>query len=263
MCCRKVSCLVLIALSSLNSFSQLSGSLGGIRETRSINLEALRRQADDNQFDSYLAPAVFLGYGLVSLDNKFVKKFDKNVQAEISEDYPTFSNNFDDYLQYMPIATTYGLSAVGVKGKNNFVDRTAMLVISNVLMRNSVSFLKRKTHRLRPNSSDNRSFPSGHTAQAFLGAEFLAQEYGDVSVWYSVAGYTMASATGTFRLFNNRHWFSDVVAGAGIGILSVKLSYAVYPYLKEKVWKDKSPEFIFMPTYQEGAAGFTFVKSFK
>jgi membrane-associated phospholipid phosphatase len=92
----------------------------------------------------------------------------------------------------------------------------------------------------RPDGSSNNSFPSGHTANAFMGAEFLYQEYKDVSPWYGIAGYVVATGTGLFRMYNNRHWFSDVVAGAGFGILSTKVAYWIYPWMKEKIFKEKT-----------------------
>ena len=75
-----------------------------------------------------------------------------------------------------------------------------------------------------------RAFPSGHTATAFVAAEFIQQEFKDASPWYGFAGYTVATATGTLRMLKNAHWFSDVVAGAGVGILTTKLTYLAYPF---------------------------------
>ena len=55
------------------------------------------------------------------------------------------------------------------------------------------------------------------------------------SPWYSIAGYTLATATGVMRVLNNRHWISDVLSGAGIGILSTELAYGICDLLfKEK-----------------------------
>ena len=108
------------------------------------------------------------------------------------------------------------------------------------------------------------SFPSGHTSVAFAFAEFLAQEYGDKSPIYTIIGYSFATTTGVFRIYNKAHWFSDVVAGAGFGILSTKAAYLVYPYIRNALTHtDKAGKNTFiMPTYQDGVAGLSFAKQF-
>lgn len=132
----------------------------------------------------------------------------------------------------------YALNALGVQGKHNFKDRTIILGTAYVIMGATVNTIKHTTNELRPDGSSNNSFPSGHTATAFMGAEFLYQEYKDVSIWYGITGYAIATGTGFFRMYNDRHWFSDVAAGAGIGIISTKIAYWVHPLLKEYLFKD-------------------------
>ena len=82
-------------------------------------------------------------------------------------------------------------------------------------------------------------FPSGHTTEAFAYAEFIQQEYKDVSPWYGAVGYAAATATGLLRIYNNKHWLSDVVAGAGIGMASTKLAYLLYRAIKRKSFNSK------------------------
>jgi membrane-associated phospholipid phosphatase len=120
--------------------------------------------------------------------------------------------------------------------------------------------LKFVAHRKRPYSNDPLSFPSGHTGAAFLAAEYLAQEYSDKSPLYSIVGYTLATGTSIFRLYNHEHWFSDCVAGAGFGILSTKVAYLVYPYIREKLTHKgkQGRSTLIMPTYQDNAPGLYF-----
>lgn len=99
------------------------------------------------------------------------------------------------------------------------------MATSYLLVSGTVLGLKSVTNVERPDGSSNNSFPSGHTATAFAGAEFLWQEYKDQSIWYGIAGYVVATGTGLFRIYNDRHWLTDVAAGAGIGILCTKTAY--------------------------------------
>ena len=71
------------------------------------------------------------------------------------------------------------------------------------------------------------SFPSGHTATAFMTATMLSKEYGHLSPWVGIGAYSVATTTGLMRVVNNKHWLSDVLTGAGIGIISTELGYWV------------------------------------
>lgn len=110
-------------------------------------------------------------------------------------------------------------------------DRSVILATSTIITIGCVFALKSLTKVERPDGPSNNSFPSGHTTIAFAGAEFLYQEYKDKSIWYGVAGYAVAVGTGIFRMYNNRHWLTDVAARVGIGILSTKISYWMNPYI--------------------------------
>ena len=209
------------------------------------------------QKSKYILPAFFVGYGFTSLSKGFTRQTDVDIRHELLEEYPHFSTNFDDKLQYVPVAAVYTLNLMGIKGKNNTFDRTALYLISNSIMGISVNFLKANTDKLRPSGANTRSFPSGHTATAFVGAEFMNQEFSDTSPWYGYVGYTMATATGALRMMNDQHWMSDVLAGAGVGILSTKLTYFAYPWIKKKLIKNTNPNFIAVPIVQGKIVGFS------
>lgn len=100
----------------------------------------------------------------------------------------------------------------------------AMMPADHAIRDRVVNGMKYSIGRTRPNGAEG-SFPSGHTATAFMGATLLAHEYGHKSVWIPIAGYTVATATGVMRILNNRHYASDVLVGAAIGILSAELAY--------------------------------------
>jgi len=211
---------------------------------------------------SFILPAALIGYGFTALNNSGLKSINNKVKEEIWTEDPHKKLPLDNYLMFAPAAAVYGLNAMGIHGKNNFRDRTILYLMANVFANGAVFSLKSTTHQLRPDGSAYNSFPSGHTAEAFASAEFMRQEYKDVSPWYGVAGYAMATATGVLRLYNNKHWVSDVVTGAGIGIASTKLAYWLYPYIKHALWKDKPEGMVVMPAYQNGAFGVALVRHF-
>jgi membrane-associated phospholipid phosphatase len=155
----------------------------------------------------------------------------------------------DNFTQYVPAGAVYGLNLLGIKGKHNFLDRSVILGTSAAIVGISVTGIKLLTQIQRPDGTAYNSFPSGHTATAFACAEFLYQEYKDVSVWYGIAGYTVAAGTGFLRMYNNRHWLTDVVAGAGFGILSTKIAYWVFPQIKKLIFKDIQFNFSLIPSF--------------
>lgn len=211
-----------------------------------------------------ILPAALITYGALSFEVKPIRRFDYYINSTTTRTDSHFHTNAESFFLFAPVVLVYGLNLVGDEGKNRFIDRTALLGLSTAFMGISTFPLKRISNRLRPNGADRLSFPSGHTAAAFTLAEFMAQEYSDKSPWYGVIGYSFATATGVFRMYNKAHWFSDVVAGAGFGILSTKAAYLVYPYLRNKLTHtDKAGKSTFiMPTYQDGVPGLSFAKVF-
>jgi len=212
---------------------------------------------------SFVIPAVLITYGVIAISGKNpISDLDLSTKNELQEDHPLFAAHADDYLQFAPAAAVYGLHIAGLKGKHSLSDATALYVISEAIMGISTHSLKSWTGRLRPNGSANNSFPSGHTANAFASAEFLNQEYKDSKPWIGYSGYALATATGILRMYNNKHWLSDVVAGAGFGILSTKLSYLAYPYLKRKLFHGKPMNTMISPGYQNGHMNFNLIRRF-
>ncbi|CAA7195646.1 phosphatase PAP2 family protein [Chryseobacterium potabilaquae] len=159
----------------------------------------------------------------------------ENIRELRNRYIPNFKVPYDDYLQYTPAVAVYGLKLAGVKGRNNIGRATLSHGASLAIMAILVNSIKYTTKVERPDGSSKNSFPSGHTAMAFTNASFLHKEYGLVSPAYSIGGYTVATLTGVGRNFNNRHWVPDILAGAGIGILSTELGY----FFIDKIYKNK------------------------
>ena len=207
----------------------------------------------------YILPAAFIGYGLVSLTgNNPIRKLDLRVTNEIKEHSSRFFTRTDDYLRYAPAAAVYALRLAGIKGKHSLADATGIYLLTTAISGTLAISSKHLTLRTRPDGSDDHSFPSGHATTAFASAEFLYQEYKDISPWFGYAGYTVATTTAVLRLYNKKHWLSDVVAGAGIGILSTKVSYLIYPKIKKALARKKTLNYSLVPLYQQGTFGFAY-----
>jgi hypothetical protein len=148
----------------------------------------------------------------------------------------SFKTGIDDYSQYFGPAMTLGLKIGGVEGRSDWGRLAASAAMSYGIMAAFVNGIKYTAKEMRPDGSSANSWPSGHTATSFVGATILHKEYGLTrSPWYSIAGYGVATATGVMRVLNNRHWVSDVLSGAGIGIMSGELAYA----LSDVIFKGK------------------------
>jgi membrane-associated phospholipid phosphatase len=176
----------------------------------------------------FIIPAILISYGLIAQKSTMLRALDKNTHYEMTRH---FQGRFriDDYMQFAPYAAYYALDMAEWKARHNARDRTIVLITSLAIMTGTVTAIKNDSGVERPDRSSRTSFPSGHTATAFLGAHLLFHEYKDVSPWIGIAGYASATTVACLRVRNRRHWVSDVVAGAGIGILSAEAGRLLLP----------------------------------
>ena len=168
----------------------------------------------------------------------------------------------DDYLQYVPLASVYGLSLLGADAKHNYVDRTLEVGVAGVALVGIVGGAKYLIRRERPDGSDFNSFPSGHSAKAFMGAELVRIEYGEEHPWLAVGAYTIATATGALRVYNNHHLLPDVIAGAGVGILSARIGYWLLPYTRRMMHRLTGWDVFVAPAASVEGAGINAVVRF-
>lgn len=213
-------------------------------------------------FKKLAIPSLFIAYGISSFKIDGLRELDRSTRHEIWEHQPGHIR-LDNYTQYVPAVMVYALNAAGISGKNNLKNSTIIYATSQLISASLVVPLKHIVKEERPNGSDKLSFPSGHTATAFSSAQFMFREYKDTNFWLSISGYSFALFTGVYRTLNNEHWVSDVVAGAGLGILSTELAYCLYPKINTLLsGKNKKTETMVLPVYQNKSFGISLVKKF-
>lgn len=213
-------------------------------------------------YKKLIIPGVCLLYGVASLQIDALKDLNTSTNNEIKEHKPEHII-WDNFSQYTPAVMVYGLNLAGLKGKHNLKDRTMLYLTSQIVMSAIVLPTKRLVRERRPDTSDMKSFPSGHTATAFSSAQFLYNEYKDTNLWVALSGYPLAAFTGVYRVINNRHWIGDVAAGAGIGIFSTEFAYWIYPKINHLLGgKRSNNKIVLTPSYQQGNLGISFAASF-
>ena len=185
---------------------------------------------------SLAIPAVLIARGAFSMDSHFDHKLQRYVAENVKGKVRA-----DDYIQYLPIASVFAFPNLGLPPAHSLKERLVIGATAYALTAIFVNTTKYTVRHHRPDTSTRNSFPSGHTATVFTGVEILYQEYKHYDPWIGIGGYAVAAGVGLLRIHNNRHWASDVVAGAGIGILSAKLSYLLFPYTSRILGKRKQP----------------------
>lgn len=124
-----------------------------------------------------------------------------------------------------------GIFTYGMLTKNNKCVSTALIALESFALASLVTRIpKTLVGRQRPDNwlgdgpytfngpFNGTSFPSGHTTASFAVASVIATQYRE-SKWIPITAYTVASLAGLSRIYDNKHWLSDVVAGAAIGTL--------------------------------------------
>jgi len=210
----------------------------------------------------FIGPAALITYGYIATKSDALFNISKSVQQYVWVDHPHNTTTIDNYLQFAPAVAVYALNLAGIKGEHNYIDMSMIYLISNAIMGGFVYPIKNISHELRPNGNDYQSFPSGHTAEAFLSATFLFEEYKNVSVWYGIGGYLVAGTVGYLRIYNNAHWLHDVIAGAGFGIASTELAYWIYPILKRTFFPKSCGKKMIVPVMENHGAGLAFIQLF-
>jgi len=215
-----------------------------VMDEQGIVADTLRSDAEKPQLKQVILPASLITLGVIS-NATYINRY---VQRHVYNYSGGHKLRIDDYIQYAPIVSVFAFSNLGVKAKHTVKERLIIGATAYAIMGALVNGVKYTAKIQRPDSSAFNSFPSGHTATAFMGVEILWQEYKDENVWVGISGYAIATTVATLRLYNNRHWIGDVLGGAGIGILSAKAAYWLFPYTS-KLLKRKEKSSVQMAIY--------------
>lgn len=204
----------------------------------------LKQSFTDNMTSTGLS---FLARGLI------VKSYRNDFGSMNTYYKPHFKTPLDNCAQYSPLALTFAFKALGVKSESDWKRLTVNSAISYLTVAAIAKGVKNMSEETRPDHSTRNSLPSGHTAIAFAGATIFHKEYGHLSPWYSIGGYTLATFTGISRIMNNRHWASDVIVGAGVGIVSTDIGYFLGDVILKGKGKtstaDKKPDISHRPSF--------------
>lgn len=189
---------------------------------------ALRLEDSSTKFKwtQLIAPAALITVGSLGVSTNFGIGIRETFRDVVEENRGPYRLPVDDVIQFVPLAMDLGLGLTGVKARHNFRDRAMVTFTAYATMAVLVNTLKYTVREPRPGSGVRNSFPSGHTAVAFTAAEIVRVEYGP---WWGLAAYSVGCATAFLRVYNDRHWITDTIAGAGIGILSARVGYWMLP----------------------------------
>lgn len=200
-----------------------------------------------------ILPATLIATGTFGVYNGCFQEINSSVRTKMTDMRGECYFRIDDYVQYLPVLAYECLPFTGVKAKHSLRERLIIGATAYIAMAAIVNITKYTVKEMRPDSEAHNSFPSGHTATVFAGAELCRKEYGTGT---GIAAYAVATGIAFLRLYNERHWLNDVIAGAGVGILSARIGYWTLPLYKRWFGRDTDNNMhglVFAPTCNYGA----------
>jgi hypothetical protein len=242
----KLFVLLLVLMQQLVFASEKTDS---IKSNPLINKEVVRKS---------ILPVSLITSGMIISGSNFEKNIKKKLRD--GEGVIDYSIPVDDLIQYLPIAELCIADVLGVRSKNHWFDQAKYLVISNAITAALTHGAKVLINKERPNGADY-SFPSGHSSFSFTNATILYEEFHNTAPVFSYSGYVLTSMVGSLRVINNKHWISDVLAGAGLGILVTRMVYYFEPL---KNWNPcrKIDNVTFIPEINSSGGSFSFAYRF-
>ncbi len=232
--------------SQVGGYAQPSNNILPIDSTSVSN--QYKTECSDFNARQLILPGALIAVGTFGVYNGTFKKLDTNIKNEIDNLRGNHFFRADDYIQYLPALTYLTFGSIGIKSKHSFKERAVVEATAYITMAVLTNIGKYTFKEKRPDSNARNSFPSGHTATVFTGAELMREEYG---LGMGIGAYTVAAGVAFLRLYNGRHWLNDVIAGAGVGILSARIGYWMLPlYQRWFKWNNPcSNIMVISPTY--------------
>lgn len=173
-----------------------------------------------------ILPSALVAVGAFGVENGWFCSLKQDVRESFHDMRGDSRFRLDDQLQYLPVVANIGLGLTGVDSRHPLRERIAATATAYAALAALVNVPKYTVRERRPDSGARNSFPSGHTATAFMGAELVREEYGN---GWGAGAYALATGIAFLRLYNDRHWLNDVIGGAGVGMLSARIGYWLLP----------------------------------
>ena len=140
----------------------------------------------------------------------FASKYDNTIRTN-NENKSLLPSRLSQVGDFWGILSPLAVWAIMLKSNMN-KDYVSNAFVANIM---STYAIKSLSQRQRPDGSNNYSFPSGHTSNSFLAAELINQIEG---MPLSIPFYLLSINTALSRITDKKHFLSDVVFGAAIGI---------------------------------------------
>jgi len=212
----------------------------------------------------------WLGFGVVTGAGILAYTQDEKIQEFFTDHQSATADNFSKYIfepfgRFSPVLAG-GLYLTGRLVKDKRLAGTSLTAAKSLAVAALIGgAVKQLTHRHRPYQDDipdhanwdgpfsdihYNSFPSGHSTAAFSMATVFAIEYRS-TIWVPALAYTLATGTAVSRLYDNKHWVSDVVIGSALGFVTGRFMWKQSQGNQKKV--------VVLPSAGVNSASLTFI----
>lgn len=225
-------------------------------------LDAVQPSTESSAIRWWHGAIVFSGLSVLMMLDEPAQRYFQNQRSGSSNGMANTLRHFGQIEVYGSI--TGGLVAAGLVSGNDELIRTGGRLAATLAVSGATATLvKLALGRQRPHEnvegdsdeflpfSGHEAMPSGHSAIAFTLATALADDID--RTWATVGLYTLASGVAWSRLNDDKHWLSDVAAGAALGITSAKVMNGRW-----RIFNLRPPKILFRPQHAAIAWQITF-----